>query len=328
MNPKSRSLIPSAVGNEPIADIQALSAALAKKRVSIDQCFLANICEQDPKSLELHKALRSAHAAGKIICPIHLEESVFESSMLPPALRDQIFALQNSLADGWSFHSFGQKLAYDTITPVLEWLYPPFRPVDLQIKPGTDFDALGKINRLGKKDYITRLSQLSYPPPSYVPGMNAEKIAEFITAERCGSMYRILKAIKEKGTIATGKSEWEYTSAVGEFLLGLRITPRDCDTLIARVIDRQWDAMPIFWAHTRLNAQIEHGYLVSNRKAKANDQLDLTRIAVGLNDADVILCDHPMAEVIKQSGVLEILDRAHVFSTKQLDAAIDCIKKL
>ncbi|HWA27429.1 MAG TPA: hypothetical protein VG734_17370 [Lacunisphaera sp.] len=73
--------------------LQDMASALGKKRISIDQCFLSTMVKGDPKSQKLLAALEASHANGRIICPIHLEESIFESAFLPEATRQKIFAL-------------------------------------------------------------------------------------------------------------------------------------------------------------------------------------------------------------------------------------------
>lgn len=65
-----------------VSNLADLAASLKKPRISIDQCFLSTIVNGDSKSQKLSAALDAAHARGKIICPIHLEETIFESSFL------------------------------------------------------------------------------------------------------------------------------------------------------------------------------------------------------------------------------------------------------
>jgi hypothetical protein len=309
--------------------IADLAAAFTKKRISIDQCFLSTMVKGDPKSQKLLVALEAAHASGKIICPIHLEESIFESSFLPESTRQKIFNLQNRLSDGYSFHSFAQHLRYQTVAFLMPGLIlPTLRRVSLQINPGTDFAALAKVHKAGKDDYVDRLNQMPYPPASYKPHMKGDQIVEFIAMERCGSMYRILEALKTTGTTHTGKDEWEYTAEIGEFLRSLGVGPKDLDILIYKVLHHEWESIPYLWAHSRINAQIELGYLSGKRKASANDLLDMSRIAVALNDAAVLLCDTAMSEMIKQSKVQEILQDVKVFSMKQRDEAAEYIAKL
>ena len=252
-----------------------------------------------------------------------------ESSFLPEATRQKIFDLQNRLSDGFSFHSFAQQLRYQTfalLTPKL--LFPPLRKVSLRIKAGTDFAAMAKTHQIGKNIYVDRLNKMPYPPASYKPGMKGDEVSIFIATERCASMYRILEALKITGTLHTGKNEWEYTVAIGEFLQELRIVAPDIDTLIHKVLHREWEAMPHLWAHTRINAQIELGYLAGLKKPSANDLLDMSRIAVALNDAAVLLCDTAMSQMISQSKVQSILDDVKVFSMKQRDEAAEFIAAL
>lgn len=122
-----------------------LSAALSKKRISIDQCFLSSIINGDPKSQKLIAALDAAHAGGRIICPIHLDESLVESSFLPEAARLSIFALQNRLSDGYSFHSFDQNLRYHTLAMLRPGLlFPALRKASLPLESGLNFAAIAK----------------------------------------------------------------------------------------------------------------------------------------------------------------------------------------
>lgn len=125
----------------------------------------------------------------------------------------------------------------------------------------------------------------------------------------------------------TGKNEWEIAVEVAASLLRMSITPKDCETLIRKVLHHHWEAIPHLWAHSRLNAQIELGYL-AGRKGTANDVLDVSRLAVALIDADVVFCDTAMSEIIKQSKVLEIFNEARVFSMQQAQEATDFIALL
>jgi hypothetical protein len=306
-----------------------LAGAMNKKRISIDQCFLSNMCKGDAKSQDLFDVLKKAHTAGKIICPIHLEESIFESSFLSSDLRDKIFALQNLLSDGFSFHSLTHQFCYQTsalIRPGI--MYPMIRSVGLTTIPATDFAALAIKHKAGKEDYIDRLNKTPYPPPSYKKGMKGDEIMKFISKERAASMYRILQAIKITGTLDTGMEEWELALEVGAFLLKIKISSEDCGILMQKVLNHQWEGIPYLWLHSRINAQIELGYLSGLKKANANDLLDLSRIAVGLNDAATVLCDTPMAEMIKQSKVLDTIQGVRVFSMQQQDEAAVYVERM
>ena len=303
-------------------NLERLGAALDKTRISIDQCFLSNMCKGNAESQKLLASLEKAHSAGKIICPIHLEESIFESSFLPADFREKIFSIQNLLSDGFSFHSLAQQFRYQSFALIMPGLlYPMIRDVGLKIIPGTDFAALAKENQAGKDAYVDRLNKMPYPPPSYKKGMKGDEIMKFISEGRAASMYRLLSAIKTTGTLDTGQEEWELALEVGAYFLSIKILQKDCNILMQKVLHHQWDAIPYLWVHSRINAQLELGYLAGHKKGNANDLLDLSRIAVGLNDAAVVLCDAPMAELIKQSKVLDTIQGTKVFSMKQQDEA-------
>lgn len=310
-------------------NLERLAAALGKTRISIDQCFLSNMCKGSAGSQKLLASLKKAHSAGKIICPIHLEESIFESAFLPADFREKIFSLQNLLSDGFSFHSLAQQFRYQSFALIMPGLlYPMIREVSLKIIPGTDFAALAKENQAGKDAYVDRLNKMPYPPASYKKGMKGDEIMKLISEGRAASMYRLLSAIKTTGTLDTGQEEWELALEVGAYFLDIKILPVDCDILMQKVLHHQWDAIPYLWVHSRINAQLELGYLAGLKKGNANDLLDLSRIAVGLNDAVVLLCDAPMAELIKQSKVLDTIQGTKVFSMKQQDEAAAHIDSL
>ena len=314
-------------------NLERLAAALGKTRISIDQCFLSNMCKGSAGSQKLLASLKKAHSAGKIICPIHLEESIFESAFLPADFREKIFSLQNVLSDGFSFHSLAQQFRYQSFALIMPGLlYPMIREVSLKIIPGTDFAALAKENQAGKDAYVDRLNKMPYPPASYKKGMKGDEIMKLISEGRSStSMYRLLSAIKTTGALDTGQEEWELCVRSWRHIFSLAlksVLQVDCDTLMQKVLHHQWDAIPYLWVHSRINAQLELGYLAGLKKGNANDLLDLSRIAVGLNDAAVLLCDAPMAELIKQSKVLDTIQGTKVFSMKQQDEAAAHIDSL
>lgn len=304
----------------PVDSLTLIASALEKEVVSVDQCFWMNIDKGIAEYQQLHQELRRLHAAGRLVCPIHLEESIFESSMLPGDQRDRIFALQNSLSDELSFRGFGETLNYGTLQLLREFYVPPFRHERLEVPSDGILDAVGAANREAKIEYMHRLSQLPYPPATYRPGMTPKDVYDGIVAERAGSMYRILGAIRDHGTIDTGKDEWEFTRGIGAFLLTTGISAQACVDLIQHVINRRWDAIPQLYVDSTLKSYLEIGFL-GGRKAKANDLLDLARISVGLVDGDVVLCDQPMADLVRQSKLASVFDTTKVFSTKQISEA-------
>ena len=309
--------------------ISRLSVALGKQRISIDQPFLSNMAKGEAGSQRLLDSLRKAHSAGKIICPIHLEETIFESAALPKELRDRVFALQNLLSDGFAFHSLAQQARYATMQLILgEVMYPSIREVGLKIIDGTDFGALAKESRWAKEDYNDRVNKIPYPPSSYKVGMKGDEIYHHIAAERAMSFWRILEALRDKKTIMTGRDEWELAVVIGEYLAAIAVAPGDCDRLIHCVRYHEWESIPYLYVHARLGAQLELQSLSGYRNMNSNDQVDLSRLAVGLNDSRIVLCDSAMAGNIRQSKVLDILQGVRVYSMKEQDEAAEYIEKI
>ena len=89
----------------------------------------------------------------------------------------------------------------------------------------------------------------------------------------------------------------------------------------------RWEGQPTLLAHSRLCAQLELGYLKAGRRSRPNDTLDIYRLAVAVNEADIICCDHPMAELIRQTKLRDSRLQT-VFSLKTAEDAAALIEAL
>jgi hypothetical protein len=283
----------------------------------------------DAASQRLLDALKKAHSEGKVLCPIHLEETIFESAALPDDLRGKLFDLVRLLSDGFAFHSIAARVRYATMQMLVgDFAYNDIWECGLNIKTGTDFKSLAADLKWTKEDYNERVNHIPYPPTSYKVGQKGDDIYKNISSERAYSFWRILEAIRDKGSLVTGRDEWELAVIVGEHLAGLPIAPRHCNELIECIKHHKWDCIPYLYVHARVGAQIELQCLSGRRKMTANDQLDLSRVAVGLNDAKIVLCDTAMANFIRDSKVLDICKDVIVYSMKEQDEAAEYIEKL
>src|ERR1700733_3500572 len=97
-----------------MSTLTRLNGALGKKRISIDQNFLSNMVKGVGDSPNLLAALRKARSKGKIVCPIHIKESIYESAALPPKFRNHVFSLQIELSDRFAFYDFADHVCFKT----------------------------------------------------------------------------------------------------------------------------------------------------------------------------------------------------------------------
>jgi hypothetical protein len=166
--------------------------------------------------------------------------------------------------------------------------------------PPADLDAHAGKHRQVKNSFCERIRQM---PEQDVPAASAWDVYHLIVAQRCGSMVRLLKAIRDHSSTETGREEWDLAAGAASCLLHAGILPAECDQLIELVCQRKWEAIPPLLWHSRLCAQLEFGRLCSGRPSEkpANDYYDLTRLAVALSDADAVFCDKAMLERIEQA---------------------------
>lgn len=302
------------------------------KVISLDQCFLRALLRPPPNAKaafgRLHTALLNAIEAEKLLCPAHVEETVYESVVLPASDRNAIVSLQNELAAGVCFQSFYNLLAAESLKIARPELQPEvLRFGYISIPSDVDLNTLAEGFRCFKKEAVLQASGMKYPPTSYQEGDDLKAIHQHISEERCGSMFRIVEAIALNGSIETGKSEWEGAVHVGEFLLSKRVTAAECRTIRDAIINRQWEKIPVYFNHTVLFAKIERDGIETGRKFTMNDHPDVLRVSVALQFAHAIGCDTYIKETVKQIG-LELDQPNMIFSPREADRLADWVELL
>lgn len=116
-----------------------------RTRISVDQKFLWNFAEGSQADVvRLREVIRAGVQAKKLICPLHQEETAFESALLPEELRTAIFAIAQEFSCGLAFHYFPALAQIETLMLVRkEIAFPGLRPGSLKFLPNTDVAALG-----------------------------------------------------------------------------------------------------------------------------------------------------------------------------------------
>ena len=66
--------------------------------ISLDQNFLSEFAKgKSPEAMRLHSLLGRGVAEGNFVCPLHAGETVFESALCPPVLREKILSVARDL---------------------------------------------------------------------------------------------------------------------------------------------------------------------------------------------------------------------------------------
>ena len=302
-----------------LTETEARVAAMSSRaRVSVDQCFLLDMVEEAPAAVALRDALQAAVRRGRALCPIHPEESVFESSLVRPDLRRRVFDLQRSLAEGFCFHSFGERVQREVTCFLLDRTLPviwprPFNPPDVEV------EALSGANRTGRNEYQQRLDAVV--PSEPVRTQSFARILADLTWHHNQSMLRVIRALEHNQPLPTPPATWEYAVAIGARLRQIGVTVSDLARFREWVECGGWHQSADLTAFTRLWAAVEQDGLRNNRRTRSNDLLDILRIAVAFADAQAVFCDNAMASFVRQAGLHQVLPGRQVFGMGDMDAA-------
>jgi hypothetical protein len=272
--------------------------------VSIDQTFLWNFhTKRHANASRLLSLLEAAVKHGKAVCPVHSKELIEEGSKAPPDIRVGIFEYANALSAGLAFRNFAWAVADES----LQLVRPTHRPQKLlegRLDPPKDICGFANEMRDRVEDYEARLNKCAYPPIGFSRNQGRDKIYNAVVNARRDSMCRLVEAILDgKSLEDTGSHEWEFTMDAAHRLRLLNIQDNECEQLITLIRQRKWELTPTMHQHSRLCAQLEFEHLYSTRGVDRNNYFDLTRQAVGLTDANVVLCDKSMSQLTKSTGL-------------------------
>jgi hypothetical protein len=296
------------------------------KILSLDQCFLRSLTGNtgDPRFANLKTIILNAIDTEKMLCPAHVDETVFESSLLPKDVMGQIFEFQNRISHGFAFLPFTQLLGDETLAlvrPTHSFLPHKIQPLG----PFPGRDRLAQSIRKTKNDYNVRIAAVPYPPKAHSPTDKLKEIYNSVLLERCRSMLRVAKRLRTTNSLPDISSVWDCANIVGRFLREHGVTDIELVNLIEKIQKREWERIPVLFFDTIVYARIEEDILNVGRQLDANDTVDIARLSVALNCADVIGCDGPMKEIVKQ---IKLDQGSAVFSIREPDALRECIERL
>jgi hypothetical protein len=269
--------------------------------ISLDQNFLWDFHNgRHQNAPRLYALIKKAVKAGRAICPVHAWEMVQETSLLWAEKRDDIFRVAEELNVGMAFRDFPHTIADETLHLIRPTYISP-RLIPGKLEPPDDIADLGNKTRTDKENYGRKLRQVARPTASFAKNLDVWGVYHELMNRRLDSMVRLVVAIRDKGSVETGQEEWGFAFQTALLLLCAGICRSECDLLIHLICRRKWEEIPTLLWHSRLSAQIEFQKLGCEHAMEVNDYFDLTRLAVGLTYADVVLCDRKMSNLINNT---------------------------
>jgi hypothetical protein len=303
--------------------------------ISIDQPFLSNFCRPDGGMGELFAELRSRIFEGRVRCPVHAFETRAEAALCPnAATRDAVVAVANELSRGIAFPSLEWLIAADSINLLRPNLLFPRLIHGVIEKPEDGWDRAA-LNYRSLKDRYNGLVSGLEDPPGFSVEMTFSKAFECVMLERVAAMYRVVRQMSGNPVSRTSPhDEWEVAVEVGRLLMQWAISRQELEALIDLIKNRVWESTRVLYVHTILSTQIEFERLKGSTRATKtskramNDWFDVRRIATGITEADVVLCDARAKRLVVRSGVLDLWPEVKVFGTDEAGAAREYLKSL
>ena len=108
-----------------------------------------------------------------------------------------------------------------------------------------------------------------------------------------------------------------------------RISSRpQLEKLLEDIRHHRWEAIPVIFSHTQITAQLEADCRRDKtpRKYDVNDEFDVSRIAVGLSSADLIITDAAMAQLCRSAKVGD-WPRTKVFAIREAIEVVEFLRE-
>jgi hypothetical protein len=242
------------------------------------------------------------------------------------AERYAIYELQCELADAhrngavWTFKRMHQMINEETLA--LARSLPP--PSAFQIGRWHSVDNEQLTRQLHEqlvaaKETMTQRA-LSTPLQSIQGDPLFDKIRDGISLDHAGQVYRQVERLLTGAPL----EEEDYLGYdLAWYVRNAGVTKRELEKLLEDIQHRRWDAIPIVFIYANLCAQIEVDFRRRGtpKAYNVNDELDVPRMAVGLEAAEMIITDRGMAHVCRTVGP-RCCSEAVAFSLNKADDAV------
>jgi hypothetical protein len=263
---------------------------------------------------------------GAVVCPVPPEANA-ESLPLPVEKRLELQAKLRLLAtnrDGKgliAFKGLWQLIAEESLALARREPPPPAIELFDWLPMDDDETAKAIVNcyRSAKVQWKGNVARMGLTTG---PKRTIEEIRADVVMEHASHVFRQINRALDDQPLSPNDS-----MAIGllERLLAMGITKNELLELRAAVVDRTWQQIPVVTYRTILAAQLEAGYSTGIRDYDPNDEFDVSRLAVGLWAADVIITEAFMADTCRKAGTKNY-SSAEVFSTRDVADVAEFIR--
>ena len=298
--------------------------------ICLDQCAISKLAViEDHLVREFRETLVDGVLAGRLVCPI-CAETVAESAACSLAQRVAIHRLHCTLAGDATggevlfFKSMWQLIEEETLAMAQSLS----RPIVVRLGPwmGVERDALASQVSQIVKDGKAKMQK---PGESYplAPVQGKQKLEYFlkeILREHISHVSRQIGLLLE-GRNPEPRDHMGYKVAV--YLKNAGATVDQLKKLRTDLRYHRWEQIEVVFLRALLCAQLElEARNPSPRAYDANDEFDVSRLAVGLYAADLILTDQTMARLCRKAKI-ERYSTTAVFGMSEISGALAYTRK-
>lgn|GEM_PF-1218055 len=276
-------------------------------RVCLDQCAISELARVDSEATAigtLRAKLTDAVEKLEVLCPVAPETLVETTGLQSSERRMAIHQLHCDLADArmggpiWAFKSIWKLMNQETLA--LAQSLPPPSPVEIIRWHSVEGDELAAETWRDvvdtKKRMIERVQSFTFPEERW--GASFKEVSAGIILEHVSHVYRQVTRLLAGEEL---REDDHMGLEVARFLQENGVNRTELEKLIQDILHHRWEAIPVIYYRTQLMAQLETDSLSkkSSRAYDVNDEIDVSRLAVGLSAADVIITDAAMAQLCR-----------------------------
>ena len=265
--------------------------------ISLDQNAVSNLAKNghEPFWRDLREQLVAGVKAGKILCPIP-KETIAETIRCSRDVRIKIRNLQQDLSLGFSFKPFSVIEGEETLAlvrPALSTI-PYERIVWHSVEDDAFLQAEAKEIENGL-DLMRRRMDAFIPAPGH-DKLTVKEIRSGIITSRAGSFFRQIERLIADQPLDPAD---DLRLGLCRFLVSRGVTKAELEQLRDKILTHKWEAIRVVFFAAALGAILDHGR-IRGRKYAANDEIDISRVAIALHCSAVMITERSMAYAVRQ----------------------------
>jgi hypothetical protein len=270
--------------------------------VYLDQCAISEIAinrKACPQYGRLRDLLRKGHQCRQIICPVAKETITETTGIKSSQDRLEVQSLHQELAE---FR--GRTIAFKSIADLLN---EESLAIARSIAPPSKFCVIrwhnvgnDKLNNIAsskqfeaKQRAVSRVLSLKSRRPLEI--WDFEHARYVLVQERVAQVVGQLDRLAA-GLLPSREKKMSFGFDLACYLHRQGLTKEELATLKHSLLNRRWETIPAFLHHNLLCAKIEAQYRTETpRVYKANDEIDVARMAVAMPSSALCITDKSMA---------------------------------